>query len=100
MPEQPSLYDEVVRVTYVYLGPAANRFVNRQITNHLRKEPEALQTGDLPELINWMKLAMGFLTEDVTMIEAYVAKLEALEHFSQSPSANTVKASAHAGKAE
>jgi hypothetical protein len=73
-----SLYEQVVHVTYVYLGPAADRFVARQISNHLRKKPEQLKKGDLPELIDWIKLAMGFLTEDQEMVDDYVNRLQEL----------------------
>jgi hypothetical protein len=62
----------------VYLGPAADRFVARQIANHLHKEPHQLKKQDLSELIDWIKLAMGFLTEDQTMVDEYMARLQAL----------------------
>ena len=37
-----SLYLKVVRITDHYLGPAADRFIRRQIENHLNKHPEEL----------------------------------------------------------
>ena len=40
------LYDKVVRITHVYLGPAADRFIARQVENHLHKEPEQLSLDD------------------------------------------------------
>jgi hypothetical protein len=58
------LYDNVVHVTQTYLGPAADRFIARQIRNHLRKDPQRLVTQDLEDLIDWIKVAMSFLTED------------------------------------
>ena len=73
-----SFYEQVVRITYVYLGPAADRFVARQIANHLNKKPEQLTRRDLPELIDWIRLAMGFLTQDKQMIDDYVERLQAL----------------------
>lgn len=71
-------YEQVVRVTYIYLGPAADRFVARQIVNHLGKKPEELTGRDLPELIDWIRLAMGFLTQDTQMIEDYIKRLQSL----------------------
>jgi hypothetical protein len=71
-------YEQVVRVTYVYLGPAADRFVTRQIANHLDKKPEQLTKQDLPELIDWIRLAMGFLTQDKQLVDDYINRLQAL----------------------
>jgi hypothetical protein len=75
---QPTLYRQVVKVTYIYLGPAADRFVARQISNHLSKQPDQLRRSDLPELIDWIRLAMGFLTEDDTIVEQYISQLQKL----------------------
>lgn len=86
-----NFYDQVVRVTYVYLGPAADRFVARQIFNHLNKKPEQLTKRDLPELIDWIRLAMGFLTQDKHMIDDYIERLQSLH---DAPN-HKVKAHAH-----
>jgi len=83
MANSTNFYEQVVRVTYVYLGPAADRFVARQITNHLDKKPEQLTERDLPELIDWIRLAMGFLTQDKHMIEKYISRLQTLHDTSQ-----------------
>ena len=73
-----SLYEQVVRITHVYLGPAADRFIARQVLNHLHKEPEALSRDDLDKLIDWIRVAVSLLTEDSQLIEEYTAQLEAL----------------------
>lgn len=73
-----NLYDEVVGVTYEYLGPAADRFVTRQIRNHLHKEPEQLQKKDLRSLIDWIKIAMSLLSEDDSLVSRYVTELKEL----------------------
>lgn len=73
-----SLYNEVVNVTYEYLGPAANRFVIRQIRSHLGKDPEQLQRKDLRQLIDWIRLAMRFISNDTRAINQYMANLESL----------------------
>lgn len=73
-----SLFEQVVEVTYNYLGPAADRFVARQIRNHLHKEPESLGKRDLRELIDWMKLAMAFLSEDDKLVSEYIDSLRRL----------------------
>lgn len=73
-----SLYDEVVRVTHVYLGPAADRFIARQVENHLHKNPEELSKADLASLIDWIRVVVSLLTEDNEIIEEYAAELEKL----------------------
>ncbi len=72
------LYQQVVEVTYDYLGPAADRFIDRQIRNHLEKRPEQLLEQDLNELIDWIRLAMGLLTNDNKMINKYIRSLKLL----------------------
>lgn len=71
----PSLYDKVVRVTHVYLGPAADRFIVRQVQNHLHKQPEDLSEADLLKLIDWIRAAVSFLTEDSEIVEEYTEQL-------------------------
>lgn len=73
-----SLYDDVVSITYNYLGPAADRFVIRQIRNHLQKDPNELQPNDLRKLIDWIRLAMRLISNDTKVINQYVADLNAL----------------------
>ena len=82
MPAQKrnAVYDQAVRVTEPYLGPAASRFVDRQIRNHLHKEPDQLTEGDLTHLIHWMRLAISVLTADSNVVEEYVNQIEEMAH--------------------
>ena len=73
-----SLYNEVVRITHVYLGPAAERFIARQVENHLHKPPEDLSRDDLAGLIGWIKAVVSLLTEDNDIVEEYASELEKL----------------------
>jgi hypothetical protein len=73
-----SLYDDVVTITYDYLGPAADRFVVRQIRNHLQKDPSELRHEDLRQLIDWIQLAMRLISDDSKIVDRYVADLESL----------------------
>ena len=53
-----SLHDDVVGVAKLYLGPAAERFVNRQVTGHLNKAVSSeLTASDLEELAKWCWLS-------------------------------------------
>lgn len=76
--DESQLYGKVVRVTHVYLGPAAERFIARQVENHLHKSPEELTKSDLAGLIDWIKAVVSLLTEDNEIIEEYAAELQKL----------------------
>lgn len=78
MAEDVLLYDKVVRVTNVYLGPAAERFIARQVQNHLHKPPEKLSEADLSKLIRWIRAAVSLLTDDSEIVEEYAAQLHKL----------------------
>ena len=73
-----NLYQEVVNITYEYLGPAADRFVVRQIRNHLQKDPSELRRKDLRQLIDWIQLAMRLVSNDTDVIDRYIAELNSL----------------------
>ncbi len=74
----PSVYDQMVRVTHIYLGPAADRFIARQVENHLHKSPDQLSQADLLSLIDWIRVVVSLLTEDSEIIEEYVGELRKL----------------------
>ena len=73
-----NLFRQVTIITEEYLGPSAERFVSRQITFHLGKEPEALTEADLPTLIEWSRVTFGLLTEDRQVVDDYARKLNDL----------------------
>ena len=78
MTDSTSLYQKIVRITHVYLGPAADRFIDRQIQNHIHKEPKDVSAADLDKLIDWIRAAVSFLTEDSDIVEEYTGELEKL----------------------
>lgn len=73
-----SVYDEVVKITHVYLGPAADRFIARQVENHLHKSPDNLSEADLVELIDWIRAVVALLTDDGEIISDYIEELQKL----------------------
>lgn len=85
MPAQTrqSVYDQTVRITNSYLGPAAERFVDRQVRNHLKMDPEVITEKDLSGLIHWIRLAVSVLTDDSRIVEEYIAQLELLARASK-----------------
>ena len=76
--DQNKLYGQVVRITHVYLGPAADRFIARQVRNHLHKSPADLNRADLARLIDWIRVAVSLITEDSEIIEEYTGQLQRL----------------------
>lgn len=84
MAKKAALYDEVVAITSDYLGPAGQRFVDRQIQNHLKKEPDELRPQDMSKLIDWLRISFAFLTEDRHIIDEVTTRLANL-----SPKAST-----------
>ncbi|HSX45767.1 MAG TPA: hypothetical protein VLG27_02050 [Candidatus Saccharimonadia bacterium] len=75
---KPDLYDKLIRVTHVYLGPAADRFINRQIQNHLHKEPTQLTSSDLLQLVDWIQVTVSLLTDDSEVVEEYITQVRNL----------------------
>jgi hypothetical protein len=72
------LYREVTRITEEYLGPAAERFIGRQVYGHLNKSPHDLTKSDLPKLIEWARVTLGLLTDNHDLVDEYTRKLEDL----------------------
>lgn len=77
---QINLYEDVVKVTTHFLGPAAERFVDRQIHNHLGKKPRELAMSDMDELVEWASLAIAVVSNDPDMVRNYSESLMALSN--------------------
>jgi hypothetical protein len=75
---QSNLYASVVRITHIYLGPAADRFIDRQAQNHLHKDPSKLTAEDLEVLVDWIRVAVSLLTDDSEIVEEYIEQLKKL----------------------
>jgi hypothetical protein len=73
-----NLYTSVVRITHIYLGPAADRFIDRQIQNHIHKDPSKITEADLIVLVDWIKVAVSLLTDDSEIVEEYIEQLKKL----------------------
>ena len=69
------LFEKVVAITEDYLGPAAPRFVTRQISFHLGKTPEELVDSDIPKLAEWTKATLAMLTDDKAIVKDYTVKI-------------------------
>ena len=72
------LYNELIKLTEYYLGPAAKRFIDRQTINHLNKKPGELSYEDFIMLADWIKLTIALLTKDEKVKTEYAQKLDKL----------------------
>ena len=76
--ESKPYYLEVVQLTERYLGQVAERFIQRQVRNHLHIEPVQLKPQDLPRLISWIEATLAVITDDHQLINDYLEELKAL----------------------
>jgi hypothetical protein len=72
---EKTVYEQVVDVTYEYLGPAAERFVARGIEAHLGKKPEELTKEDIEKLLDWSRLSLALLTEDAHIVDNFTQNM-------------------------
>ena len=69
-------YQKVIAATEEYLGPAAERFVRRQVEFHLSKKPEDINKADVAKLKESLRVALGLLVDDKAVIEQAKAKFD------------------------
>ena len=73
-----SVYKQVSDITRDYLGPATERFLDRQITFHLKKDPRRLTTDDIPKLAEWVKVSIAILTDDRSTVDEFSSRINKL----------------------
>jgi len=69
-------YRQVVGATEEFLGPAAERFINRQIEFHLGKSPETIKRDDIPRLKETLSAALGLLVKDKAVVAEAMHKFD------------------------
>ena len=74
-----ALYDDVIELAKMYLGPAARKFVDRQIKGHLEIDGSQLAPDDLEELAKWCYTSSKLLMNDVKARE-FSEKIKALRN--------------------
>lgn len=70
--------EQLVEISRDYLGPAAERFIDRQIATHLKKNANLITRQDVGELIEWLKLSLALLTKNTEIVEEYAQRLHQL----------------------
>lgn len=74
---------EVLQVMHAYLGPATERFLDRQIRAHLKKDPQELDRKDIVALAGWLKVSLALLTDDKKQLDEFsqsLSQLAKIEH--------------------
>ena len=73
-----SLYDQALKIASQYLGPAADKFLQRQIKAHLSlTTPQAMTAQNVPELAKWCETS-GALVMDKAKAEEFGKKIRTL----------------------
>ena len=72
------LYLRALQIADAYLGPASERFLGRQITQNLHKDPETLSRADIPELAKCVYSSIGPSVADPKIADEFRQKLLAL----------------------
>lgn len=70
-----SLYTAAVKVSNEFLGPAGERFLQRQISTHLHIKPGELTNKELIVLVDWVRLAVSLLTDDEDLVSEFTGRL-------------------------
>ena len=75
MPNQDSLQDQIIAISRDYLGPASERFIERQVKTHLKKPLADVTKSDLVKLVDWIRLSFALLTNDGELVDEYAERL-------------------------
>lgn len=70
-----TVYNQLVEITREYLGPTADRFIDRLVDAHLHKKARDIDYADIPKLIEWIKVGLGLLTNDKNLIDECERKI-------------------------
>jgi hypothetical protein len=61
-----ALSDKILSITIEYIGPASERFLERQSVNHLNiKSFSEIERKHIQELMKWTKISAGLLIGEV-----------------------------------
>lgn len=61
-----ALSDKVLALTKIYIGPASQKFLERQTFSHMNGLPfNTIEAKHLPELAKWVAISAGLLIKPV-----------------------------------
>ena len=72
-------YEQIIEITKDYLGPAAERFVSRQIEFYLKKQPTELTRNDIDKLAKSMYTPLMLLSKDEKLVDKVVEDVKKLK---------------------
>jgi len=70
MDKKSHVDQQLLSILEQYVGPTAQRFLERHTESHLHKPANKLVPDDLPELITWIKLSMAVISDDELTLKA------------------------------
>lgn len=73
-----TIFDQLVQATSELLGPASERFIERQVDNHLNIDPKKITPEDVAALSEWIRISISMLTDDKKLLRTYNRQLENL----------------------
>lgn len=73
-----SLHTQLVEISEEFLGPAGERFINRQIETHLDIKPEKIRNNQIQQLVGWTSVAFALLTNNRQERQEFKASLQKL----------------------
>lgn len=73
-----ALYDDAVELAKSYMGPAAKKFIDRQINGHLDVDASGLNASHVEELAKWC-FTSGKLLMDESKAQEFSEKIKALK---------------------
>ncbi len=71
-------YNQILTITEDYLGPAAGRFIDRQINSYLGKSPQTLQKGDIHMLAIRIRSGLMVITKDELVVQEAFHRIAAV----------------------
>ncbi len=78
MTQSDVYYERIIEIAKDYLGPAAGRFVDRQIISYLNKQPYELASTDIPMLATRIRSGLVVLTQDQEAVEEAYRRIAAV----------------------
>lgn len=72
-------YNKILKITEDYLGPAADRFLNRQINTHLQKSPNEITKSDVHMVAVLIRSRLVVLTHNQRTVDEAFKRLKSLE---------------------
>jgi hypothetical protein len=75
MPKTNHIQQQIIAISRDYLGPASERFIDRQAETHLNKSADKITQNDLVKLVDWIRLSFALLTNDSRLVDEYIERL-------------------------